>query len=553
MWKLFRGKKGFTLVEVMFVAVIGFVIIASILSVWVFACRTWTGETERTNLRIGMVKALETIKNDLRLSSVPHISYYPAGAEKYTAFSIPVASLDANGFFTLNVSGTIDWDKTVIYHLFPAGGSKYTLRRTVFDPRDNTMTSAQRYTQLANVVSAGDGSSLGGSTDMEFLENVDLFTISSLAPSVDFYDPSSYAVKENQVMFGWVKLGSGSHTIRLEITGKNSLSSGYDLGVDNIRIEPCGSVREVECANSGVFPGVFNVSGGTANNIFGSFWNNNGFVELTGAGVGSYMEITDSYDLWRESAFNGVSFNNTERVEDEFRIGLDVPEDQEQGATAWFVAGAIGDPVQEGTSGFVNPVNPAVAPSQPIVVRTLIDNSHVTIDPDVPGDQVDMIRVNFKTATFGNLKIDKAYITRKSNSATAQSYDGVANDDPTSKTIQEYHCHQQLFFKDTIADFDNDGNTNDIVEGVIISPSAPQKGEAWSEWTAFPLIVREPAGMGAVDYFITFYVSDLTQAACSYWQGGATNSYYLTSPGIGNAAGTPVWGGVYTPAMSNDV
>ncbi|MFH1310439.1 MAG: hypothetical protein ABIH85_07165, partial [Candidatus Omnitrophota bacterium] len=184
---------------------------------------------------------------------------------------------------------------------------------------------------------------------------------------------------------------------------------------------------------------------------------------------------------------------------------------------------------------------------------TLIDSSHVTIDPDVPGDQVDMIRVNFKTATLGNLKIDKAYITRKSNSPTASAFDGLANQSPAGKTVQQYHCHQQLFFKDTIADFDNDGNTNDIVEGVIISPNAPQKGEAWSEWTAFPLIVREPAGMGAVDYFITFYVSNLTQAACSYWQGGATNSYYLTSPGIGNAAGTPVWGGVYTPAMSNDV
>ncbi|MFH1309844.1 MAG: hypothetical protein ABIH85_04090, partial [Candidatus Omnitrophota bacterium] len=416
MLKLFRGKKGFTLAEVMFVAIIGFVIIASILSVWVFACRTWTGETERTSLRMGMVKALETIKSDLRLSSLTHISYYPAGAGTYTAFSVPVASLDANGFFTLNASGTIDWDKTVIYHLFPAGGSKYTLRRTVFDPRDNTMTSAQRYTQLANVVSAGDGSSLGGSTDMEFLGNVDLFTISSLAPSVDFYDPSSYAVKENQVVFGWVKLGSGNHTIRLEITGKNSLSSGYDLGVDNIRIEPCGSVREVEYANSGVFPGAFNVSGGTANNIYDSLWNNNGFVELSGAGIGSYMEVMDYYDLWRESAFNNVSLNNAERVNNEFRIALNVPESMEQGETTWFVAGATGDPIQEGTSGYVNPVNPAVVPSQPVVVRTLIDSSHVTIDPDVPGDQVDMIRVNFKTATLGNLKIDKAYITRKSNS-----------------------------------------------------------------------------------------------------------------------------------------
>jgi len=37
--------------------------------------RTWTIETVRTNSRVDMIKALETLRNDLRLSSLTYMSF----------------------------------------------------------------------------------------------------------------------------------------------------------------------------------------------------------------------------------------------------------------------------------------------------------------------------------------------------------------------------------------------------------------------------------------------------------------------------------------------
>ncbi|MBL7072273.1 MAG: type II secretion system protein [Candidatus Omnitrophica bacterium] len=542
MLKLLKQKKGFTLSEVVFAALISIMVIAAVLSIWVFTYRTWAGERVRTGLRTDLVKALETIKNDLRLSSLTHISFYPSGGEPYTAISMPVADLDGNGFFTLNANGKIDWDKTVIYHLFPAEGTQYTLRRTVFNSRDNSKTDVQRYVQMAAVVSSGSG---GSYTDTEFLKNVDVFEISSLAPVIDFYDVSATAVKANQVVFGWARLSPGDHTIRLEVTGKNAASSGYDLGVDNIRIEPSGSVREMEYYDSLFAPaGAFTANGGTAGRIYDSMWNNNNYLELASGGVGSYMEIVDYYDLWRESAFNSASLNNTERTGEEARVGLDVPEGEESGEITWFADTATGDAAQAGHDGYVNPVDPLSAPPAAVVVRTVIDHSCIDIDPDEPDDQVDIIRASFKSASSGTLRIEKAYITRKSNDAAAEVYDGLENDSPAAKTIQECHRHQQLFFKDP--------GTGNIVPDIVISSAQPQNGEAWSEWTAFPLVVRDGAGQDT-DYFISFYISDVSQAECSYWQSADTQAYYLTGAGIENAAGTPVWGGTYAPDVSTDV
>ncbi|MFH1394948.1 MAG: hypothetical protein ABIH09_02190 [Candidatus Omnitrophota bacterium] len=559
MRKILKEKKGFTVTEVIFVAAISLMVIAAILSVWVFTYKTWAGENERTNLRIDVIKALETIKNDLRLSSLTYISFYPQDTEPYTAVSIPVADRDVNGLFTLDNSGKIDWDKTIIYHLVSTGGSKYTLRRTVFDPRDNTMNDTQRYSQMANVVSAGTGGG-GSSTDMDFLENVDVFTISSLAPVIDFYCDSSTEVKENQVVFGWARLTPGDHTIRLEVTGKNSLSSGYNLGVDNLRIEPSGSVREMEYYNSAYAPGgAFTVSGGTATRIHDYLWNNDNYLKFSAGGTGSYIEINDYYDLWRESAFNNAALNNTERIEEETHVGLDIPEDSEEGEITWFSDASTGDALQDGADGYANPLDPTSAPVVPYVIRIFIDHSYLDIDPDEISDKVDLIRVKFKTTLAGTLRIERAYITRRSNGAAAAVYDGDINETTGGKTIEEYHKHQELFFKDNTLDFDGDGSTTDIVKGITISPAVSSTGEVWSEWTAFPLVVRDAANSD-VDYFITLYISNIAEADCKYWQSSsAVQSYYLSgndynSAQLFNAVGTPSWSTAYPLVnSSNDV
>jgi len=114
--KFIQNIRGFSATEVVFAAVISGAVIAAILAVWVFSYKSWVVENQRTQLRVDLMKTLETVRNDIRLSSLTYISLYPAGGEPFSAISLPVAELDANGFFDLNANDEIVWDKTVIYH-----------------------------------------------------------------------------------------------------------------------------------------------------------------------------------------------------------------------------------------------------------------------------------------------------------------------------------------------------------------------------------------------------------------------------------------------------
>lgn len=537
------NKKGFTLVEVLFVSIISVVVVGAILSVWLLTQKVWTGERKRTDFRVGLMQALETVKNDLRLSSITYIAFYPAGGGPYAAVSMPVAETDANNLLTLNANGEIDWDKTVIYHIFTETDGTKTLRRTVYDPRDNTMTDDARYAQLAGVVTAGAGGT-GSATDTEFLKDVDTFEISSLAPIVDFYEDSTVPVRVGKVVFGWTKLSAGNHTIRFEITGKNDSSSGYDIGIDTLMIEPSGSAREVEYYISTFAPdGALTVSGGSASRVHDTIWSNDNYLKFAAVGIGDYVEILDYYDLWRESAFESSVLSGTEKVEEEVRIKLNVPQGKNEGEITWFANVEAGDSEQEGRDGDL--------PAYPITIRTVVSN----INMDTEGD---FVRVRFKSSLENPLRISRACITRRSAAAN-----GLVNVDPTGLTVSEYHMHQQLFFRDEY-DMDGDGSTTDMVKFACVPPNS----EVWSEWTAFPLVLKD-ADANDVDYFITFCIPDLETAVfpagwdsfnplvtdCKYWQGSSTRSYYITgdyATVLLPAAGTPDWSG-YTVTSANNI
>ncbi|MGB2598911.1 MAG: type II secretion system protein [Candidatus Omnitrophota bacterium] len=528
MRKFLKNNKGFTFIEVVFSVATILIVIAAILSAWLFTRQAWVSEQERTHLRVDLMKALETIKSDMRLSDLNNMSFYPSGGEPYTAVSMPVAVADPDGFFTLDADDDIDWDKTVIYHIYTDAGGNEILRRTVFNPRDNTLTDAERYTQLENVVTTGLGTG-SYSTDTEFLENVDIFEISSLSTIIEFYTDSSTPAKSDKITFGWASFDDGDHTIRFEVTGKNDSSSDYGMGIDKIMIEPAGSSRELEYYNSA---GILTTSGGTASRVYDPIWSNKNYLEFDADGVGSYAEFTDHYDLWRDSAFENVTLDNTEMTGEEVRIAVDVPEDDEEGEITWFASQETGDSQSEGRDGSI-PWGTAPGAT----VRTLVSSGNITEDGD-------LIRVNFRTYEGAPLLIKRAYITRKDDSS-GNDYDGYANLDPSGRTVEEYHRHQQIFFKDT-HDYDGDTDTDEIIPKAWMPADSGAAVELWSEWTAYPLV--KSISSSDVNYLITFYVSDASSTGCKYWLGASTASHYLTADSysqaqLEEAAGTPDWGG----------
>ncbi|MGB2598908.1 MAG: prepilin-type N-terminal cleavage/methylation domain-containing protein [Candidatus Omnitrophota bacterium] len=546
MKKFLRNKKGLTFVELLVAASISVLVMGVILMTWIFTYQTWKTEGSRTYLRVNLLEGLETVKEDIRLSSATFMSFYPSGSETKTAVSLPRADVDANGMYPLNAFGDIIWDRTIIYHVFTTDENQ--LRRTVISPRDNTLDHNERYTQLVKVVTDGDGAGLGLDPESHstqiLLKDLDTFEITPLAAIIDFFDDTGgAAVRVGKVVFGWAKLAAGDHTIRFEVTGKNDSATNYRLGIDYIKIEPSGCSRQAEYYTTSFAPtGSLTTSG--EDYVIGSAsrWSNEEYVRFKGAGVGDWIEFTDYYDLWRDSVFLNSLPDNVTEAEAGVYMKLEMPEDRDAGKEqlSWQPFYQTGDSNTDGRDTNMT--------TYPQTIRTIIPNTYI-------GLRGDSVRVKFKASSVNPFQIATAYITRRNGTS---GEDGLANQSTGGLTIDEYHRHQQLFFKDTY-DMDSDTDTEDIVPYVFI----PANGEVWSEWTEFPLELEDSVG-NPYDYFITFCVPDLAATTwptgwtfdsllndIRYWNdsGGTTHTYYIDSIPFNNllqAAGTPVWsGGTY--------
>jgi len=522
----------------MFVIMVSVVIIGSVTSAWVFIYKTWVEKSDETHLRVDLMKALEIIKRDIRRSSLRYMSFYPAEETSYSAISLPVADTDDGGFLKLDADEAIEWDKTVVYHIFSEEDGTATLRRTVYDPRDNDLTDAARYKQLKNTVDSGDGGR-DSTTDKNFLRNLETFIVDPLALLVDFYDESDTPVKVDRITFGEARLSAGEHTIRFEIDGKNPASSGYGIGIDNISITPCGSWREAEYYNSSFAPdGALTVTGGTAKRVYDSVWENNNYLEFQAGGAGAYVEFKDYYDLWRESSFASATLDNTTKAGEEVHVELDVPQEGVEAVEiAWSSAAETGDATLGGRDGNL--------PTCPVVIRTIVENGFII-------DDADLIRVKFRSSSENPLKISAAYIMRRES---GEEVDGLPNQKPGKNEIPEYHWHQQLFFRDAY-DMRNPSGAEDLLEEVYI----PANSEVWSEWTAFPFVQKNSADRD-VDYMIAIYIPELEDVDfpaefqtfnggkpdCRYWRGKTDLSFYVKDNDINSdahgieIAGTPSW------------
>ena len=135
----------------MFVAVITGFIVAAVMSAWIFTHRVWSGDRTKTSMRIELLTTVETMKRDIRLSSGDFMTFYPEGGTSYSAFMMPQATRDADGFFQRDVDRKIVWNKTIFYHILEIGGTP-KLVRTVVNSWDDALDEAGRYLLLEDAV-----------------------------------------------------------------------------------------------------------------------------------------------------------------------------------------------------------------------------------------------------------------------------------------------------------------------------------------------------------------------------------------------------------------
>lgn len=509
-----------TLTELLVTLIVGTLFLGIVLSSWYFSYKNWSIERTRARLRVNLAVVMERIKEEMRLSSLTYTSFYPSGALEYTAISFPMAKADTNDsrFLDLDDDGYIEWDKSIIYHIFenPQDSGNYELRRTEFTGNyAYLIDETTRNKQLSDLVQYGEAQALTPNKDNAntetILKSIDSFTIKSQAQLFDGY--SSTIQRSDRVSFGNIKLDYGEdgyHDFKFEVVGKNASSSGRKFGIDVLSITPSGYPREAEFYYPLSSP--HSDSGDGCSNMSMSGWSGNHYLEYSSDANGDFINLHLYYDLWRESNFDNSVRDNTMLVGDDLEIILCTP--KQGGMECWSAITEAGADVQT--------VEIPLSSANGITVRDILSTSNI----ERTGD---LIRIKFQNLDEDNeLRIRKAYIAKRDSS-------GDGDDAVDGSGVQ-------LFFSDTpLANGTTEPEEYGLKVGddggsALSSVTMLTDSYVYSNWAE--CVIEE-----GEDYFVTAYVDNGDPGAVSVflttWSGAEINSYYLEE----DYADTASWSG----------
>lgn len=298
-----NSKQGFTLLEVMASITLLVLAMAMALTGYMFSLKNINQSDVQNELDIDVQLAIERLKVDLRLSSLDSMFYYPSGAGPYEALSFSMANdNDGDGVLEQDDEGNILWDETVIYHIRPTTPNQ--LVRTTFNPRDNSLTDAQRQAQLESVVSYGDGTSTynsGNAVSDVIFENLLNWKIN---PKAGWFDAYSPVLSRDSSSLGYILLDPGDHEFTFKVISKNSSSSGYKIGIDQLFVSPSYSEREAEAQ----LPVTAQSGATVASQYMPGDWKGNYHLTFPATQEGNSFTLTLDNDRWEETNFDGVGY-----------------------------------------------------------------------------------------------------------------------------------------------------------------------------------------------------------------------------------------------------
>lgn len=501
--------RGSTLFEVMIAASVTGMIVGGIYLMWATLSKSWMTERVKTNLNAELQVAITRLNKEMCLSTGNEIYYYPSGSPPYNAVSFPLpVDEDGDKLLEMDANENIIWDRTVAYHSFDNGG-QVELRRTVFNPRDNNLTQAEREEQLESIALNGNAegthNSVNASTET-VLANLEQFEIIPALVTVDGYNP--LLVLTDFISFGSLVLTPGEHTFRFEVTGKNTSSADYHIGIDALVLSPSGGKREAE----EMLPPAAS-SGESADNVdlsaVGS-WSGYAHLLFHANQVGDYIEFTLYHDEWIET-----NFDHADAVQDgtavKFDASLDPPEIVlylDGMKETWTAA----TPTGGSSTGYAS-APPDLPEMRGLTLRTVVTKETL----ESKGERA---RVLFRAhPTQNSLEIITAYIEERS-----LEQDGISS------------TKKQLYFSNLPVVI---GTEQDLESGTVGTGPAsvviPAGREVYSNWVELPIDTEK-------DYLVSFYISeDDNMYSPSYYAGptGSVNSYYRS----GDYANSSAWAG----------
>ena len=448
-----QKKAGFTLTEAVTSLTILSISIGMIVGGYMFLQRNENEQIAVDTLDSDLRMTVLRIQSEMQLSSLTEMVYYPATAQKYTAVSFPAYLSTA----VEDAKKDDSWDSTVVYHVF-GSGSEQKLMRTVFSPRDNSLTTVERQAQLEQVVEDGNGyaarNGANASTHCLFQHVFDW----SIEPQGNSYDGyNSQLCLDQAASLGTFLLHPGEHTLTITSTGKDARSSGLRVGLDTLRLTTSGLAREAEAlpVTGAVDPSVdYNASG---------TWSGYHQLSFEPMQTGDKINVSFYNDCWEETNFDLIGCaksNVTVGGIDPSYSPADLALRLNGNTTNWQAEVQTGS--EQGLSWFGNTFSGAF-------VRTLIRGEEMSYGNSLEHDGA-KCRLAFTASDGKDLYIKAAYIDELKESL-----------DSTPDTMG---TPVQLAF--------NSGNTSCLI---------PAGESAWTDYADFE-IHREKS------YAVTFQVSD---------------------------------------------
>lgn len=465
---------GFTLVEALVAVGMSSIFLVSAMSTWTYTTKIWKEESVRSELRYGVEKSLEKMKEDIRLSDGGKISFYPVGGASYTAIGMPREYVNSNGLY--DISSGITWADTVIYHVHDNA-----LLRTQVAYNANAAARQAQVDEAATTGSVSDGT-----TRTLFSADTVAMDLVPSSPEFDGY-ASSLKLGAN-TSFGAIQLTPGNHTVRFQITGKNAGSSGYRIGLDSIALTPSGAGREAEALTISVDSGKGKVTEDMSGFPSAGLWGGNHQLEYQSSGIGDFIEFRIYNDEWLESNFSNMTHAYTEVTGTNPALAVASRENQ----------GLLPNWRADIQTGAVEAGNPS--PVSGISIRTIVNGSQFT-RPST------MVRFKFKASSGGNLRINSAYMGTRSG--TTENFLGL----PT-----------QLYFGNSPVPPGGSDGIGAMGTTGTADVTIPADNHVWSNWVEFSTAVPDTGS-----YLVSFSVANgVGNGSEIYWEPGAgTNAYVV--------------------------
>lgn len=409
-----KTKTGFTLVEVMGSLTLLVIAMTMALAGYMLLLKNNNRAGVQHELDIDVQLAIESLKTDLRLSSMDEIFGYPEGSPPYEAISFPVARINpATGRLNRDpVTREIIWDETIIYHV--VDGSPNELTKTTFKNRIE-LSDADRQTQL-NMVVENNGPQGGVNNQANASSKIIFSNLLNWGIDPQKGTFSGYAPTANpeKVSLGYALLNAGQNTVTFKVTGRNPKNTAdYKIGIDQILASPVYRYREAEkmgITYSGTNPKI---------NIQPSYGNRREIL-LENCNVGDSFTLTIPNDRWELTDFralDGGGYTSHEHT----KVSLDRPNEDivlslEGNESTWDVMTQTGDAFGHTTTTNINGAR----------IKVMLKGSNL-LENGGSGSNGEQVNLTFRAASNSNVRVSNVWFGESAYSNTTTMAFSTAN------------------------------------------------------------------------------------------------------------------------------